>query len=280
MSWPKRPTYWMDGRTMCVSIPFTWTLPEVKEYLRYIPKKNPIFDKVVVGGPAVQLMPGFFNDLKFVKEGHEYPGALQKVNPFATRTTTGCPNKCRFCGIGKGFIEGEGFQELEDWPDLPIICDNNLLASSIEHFDKVIDRLKVHGWCDFEQGLDARLLNDHHASRFKEIKKPMIRLSLDDMSYIGQWENAFDLLRSAKVAKSHIRSYALIGFNSDPSAAWRRCQWIEKHGIKALPMWYHPLDQLELNDISEEQKALGWNDFERRRIMQWFYFHKKAVVKS
>ena len=71
---------------------------------------------------------------------------------------------------------------MEDWPDLPVLCDNNLLAAPLSHFDKVIDRLIRHGWCDFNQGVDARLLTDYHARRIAEIKQPQVRLAFDHFS--------------------------------------------------------------------------------------------------
>ena len=48
--------------------------------------------------------------------------------------------------------------------------------------------------------------------------------------------------------------------------------------VGLLPMWFHRLDQLEKNIVTDDQAELGWNDYERRKIMQWFYKHKKAVL--
>ena len=166
---------------------------------------------------------------------------------------------------------------LNRWPDLPVICDNNLLATSSSHFDRVIDRLIAHGWANFNQGVDARLLTDYHAMRIAEIKDPLVYLALDNIAFRDSWECAYDRLRSAGLAKHMIRSYALIGFNTDPGEAWARCEWIEMHGVKVMPQWFHELDALEKNTVTEKQVALGWNDYERRKIMQWFYWHKKAV---
>ena len=79
---------------------------------------------------------------------------------------------------------------------------------------------------------------------------------------------------AAEIAKAHIRSYCLIAFEDTPPDAWRRCLWVESHGVKALPMWYHRLDQLEPNVVLPEQQAAGWDDEQRRRIMGWFYKHR------
>jgi hypothetical protein len=230
-----------------------------------------IYDERVVGGPAICLMPHYFDDMPQVQTGPVYNGVLQLVNPQATRTTVGCIRNCEFCGVDKIEIS---FNELTDWPDLPIICDNNLLAASRKHFDRVIDRLKKHEWSDFNQGIDARLLKDYHASRFAELKNPVIRLALDSMEYVDQWEKAFDTLRKAGLPKKSIRSYALIGFDSGPAEAWERCEYITGKGIKVLPQWYHALDQLEHNIVTENQENLGWTDRNRTNIMGWYYKHR------
>lgn len=275
--WPKRPTTWIVDRTIYISVPFTWDMHGIRRFLRV---RSVLYDQAVIGGPGVYLALHYYPDYLdgiAVTVGGSYPAALQHVNPQATRTTLGCVRHCRFCGIGQGIVEPGGFCSLADWPDLPVLVDNNLLAAPIEHFDRVIDRLKAHGWADFEQGIDPRLMTDYHAERMAEIERPTIRLALDSPEAMEYWDRAYEHLRRAGVAKHSIRSYALIGFDSGPDEAWRRVTWIESHNVKALPMWFHRLDAMRANVVTEEQEALGWTDYERRRIMQWFYQHKEAV---
>lgn len=213
-------------------------------------------------------MPDFFQGMDYVSIGYQSDGIIQRINPMATKTTTGCIRRCEFCAVPD--IEGK-LIELSDWPDLPIVMDNNLLAASSSHFDKVIDRLVKWGWADFNQGLDSRLLTEYHARRLSEIKKPTIRLALDSMDYEESWVNAFNALRNAGIAKGNIRSYALIGFDSDPGEARERCKFISSFGIKALPQWFHELDAMERNIVTVDQKALGWTDSDRKGIMQYYY---------
>jgi len=270
--WPKKPTRWQVGKDLYISVPFTWDLPGLRaEFVQ-----RPLFiGKIIVGGPAVKLVPGTFVDLPWVEEGPaRCDGALQQVNPMATRTTVGCPNRCKFCAVHR--MNGGEFRELDDWPDLPILIDDNLLAASDAHIDRVMDRLERHDQVDFNQGLDANLLSDHHAERIARLRKPIVRLAMDSQAEAGSWLTAFHRLREAGVAKHKIRSYALIGFDSGPDEAWERCEWVEGHGIKVLPMWFTELDALQHNVVTQRQRELGWDDFERRRIMQWFYFHKKV----
>jgi hypothetical protein len=120
-------------------------------------------------------------------------------------------------------------------------------------------------------------LTDYHAARLAEIKKPTIRLALDHMDYRDKWQDAFDCLRSAGIAKRNISSYCLIGFKSGPRESWQRCEWVESHGIKAYPMWFHALDQLEKNIVTAEQRKYGWTDEERKKIMGYYYKHRGTV---
>jgi hypothetical protein len=269
--WPKSFLEWREGDTLCISVPFTWSLPAV--YQRIVQREFDQPRRVKVGGPATMLMPEYLNG-SGAEVGGDIPGVLQRHNPQATRSTQGCPRRCSFCAVPR--VEG-AFRELEDWPDLPVYCDNNILKAGQAHLDRVFDRLEKHGWCDFNQGLDARLLNDYHAERLKRVGHPICRLALDRTADKDSWERAYGVLRKRKIPKNAIRSYVLVGFDSGPEDAWDRCKWVTDHGVKALPQWFHELDALENNVVTAKQEALGWTDYKRREIMQWYYQHKRAV---
>ncbi len=274
IDFPKAPTTWLgENNTLFVSIPFTWNLPGLRKRFKNV---DIFVDRIVVGGPGIKLMPGYFDDMPYVTVADDCPGVMQRVHPLATKTSTGCVRKCPFCAVPK--TEGD-LIELKNWPDLPIITDNNLIATSPKHFDRVMDRLEKHKGVDFNQGLDARLFLSHHAERISRLKlaKRGVRLSLDSLYHMDGWNEAVRYLLLAGIAKRNISSYALIGFDSDPPEAWARCEAIEKEGVRALPMWFHELDAMNANTVTEKQAMLGWTDYERRRIMQWFYQHKRAV---
>ncbi len=144
-NWLKDIARWKIGSTLYLSVPFTWLLPQARQLA--LLHSGP----VQAGGPAVQLMPEFLADVAAVNQ----PCPVEPLaihNPFATFTSRGCPNACAFCAVPR--LEGD-LNELRDWRPAPIICDNNLLAASRKHFDRVIDRLKSMPGVDFNQGLEA-----------------------------------------------------------------------------------------------------------------------------
>lgn len=277
-AWPRKPVRWTEGRTLYVSIPFTWNLPQIRVELM---AGSLIWDQVVVGGPAPMLMPHILQGIPGVTFRESMPGVLQRVNPRATKTTLGCPRRCGFCGVRT--IEPE-YVELEDWPDLPEITDSNLLAASESHFDRVMDRLEKWQGVDFNQGLDARLLTDHHVERLARLKRPMIRLAIDSMAVADTWADAVRRLRAAKVPIKSIRCLAVVGFNDTPDEANSRLQFVRDHGIEPSPTWYHPLDALEWNGVTDRQRELGWSQEERKRLFQWWYWRRtpegRRVIKD
>jgi hypothetical protein len=108
-------------------------------------------------------------------------------------------------------------------------------------------------------------------------------MALDNPAFFETWGKAFETLRRAGIAKHNIHTYCICADTTadkpaTPEKAWEVCRFVESHGVKPYPMWFHPLNALERNKVTPEQTELGWTDYERRKIMQWYYQHKKAVT--
>jgi len=203
-------------------------------------------------------MPEYLADVAEI--GDTLPGVLQRVHKKATRTTVGCPNACGFCAVP--IIEGE-FRELDDWLDLPIICDNNLLAATRRHFDKVVDRLKKHKGVDFNQGLDAFRLSASHASRLAELDG-IFRLAWDNVNHEPAVHRAYQHLRGAGIPPSRIRCYALFGYNDTPDDALYRIQTLVDWGVLPNPMRFTPI-----NGTSRKYVGANWTEKELSKMHRW-----------
>ena len=243
--------------TAYLSVVFTWDLPLA--YQRAVWLRELGYD-VRAGGPAVALMPGYMADVADING--DMPEALERHNLLATFTSRGCVRRCQFCAVWR--TEGR-LRELNNWPIRPIVCDNNLLACSRAHFDKVIDRLKPVSSIDFQQGLDARLLTDYHANRLAELDC-LIRLAFDNVAYESAFMTAFERLRRAGIPKSRIRSYVIVGFQDTPEDALYRLTAVAKLGIDPNPTRYNPLDTL----VRDSYVAPGWTDRELTRYVRYW----------
>lgn len=255
-NWSKGIVDWIENDTAFVSVPFTWDLP--KAYQRCV--MLGWTHKVRAGGPAVSLMPNY---LSSVAEIGGEADALIRHNPNAMFTSRGCIRKCKFCAVPK--IEGD-LVELEGWEPKPIVCDNNLLACSKTHFDKVIDSLKGVESVDFNQGLDVRLLTDYHAHRLAELKLSMIRFAWDHIKVENQVMSAIEKVTKVGIPKGKIRVYVLIGFNGTPEDARYRFEILKNLGVWSSPQRFNPLDTL----VRDFHVGPNWTDRQLKRYMRYW----------
>lgn len=254
---------WIEGDTAFLSVVFSWNLPAAYQRAVFLAAQG---YRVRAGGPAVSYQSALFESpvlAKVAEIGFDGVNALAHHNERATFTSRGCPRKCGFCTVP--VIEGD-LVELSDWPVRPIICDNNLLACSRKHFDKVIDRLRAVPQVDFNQGLDARLLTTYHAGRLAELDLRCVRLAWDHTEAESLFRRGFERLIKAGIKPGKIRAYCLIGYEDTPKDALYRLETIWGLGAFPNPMRYQPLDAVQKN----QYVAPGWTEPELKRYMRYW----------
>jgi hypothetical protein len=255
VSWAGGIAEWVEDGIAYVSVPFTWDLQKARQRCIWLEQEG---YHVRLGGPAVMLMPQFSTGFASTAP----VDALPHHNPDATFTSRGCIRRCSFCAVPK--IEGD-LVELETWPVKPIVCDNNLLACSVAHFDKVLDSLKPLTGIDFNQGLDARLLTSYHASRLAELDCT-VRLAWDHIEMGNAFMQTYERLRKAHIPKSRIQCYVLIGYKDTPDDALFRLRTLHNMGIMPNPMRYNPLDAM----VRDSYVAPHWTERELTRFMRYW----------
>lgn len=251
--WRKGIASWRVGDTLYLSVPFTWLLGDAERMAAK--HKGP----VIAGGPAVDLC-----GAPWAETPATCPyDTLAMHNPLATFTTRGCPNKCAFCAVPR--IEGD-FRELPTWEPAPVVCDNNLMAASRAHFERVIESLLPFPRVDFNQGLDARRFTGWHAGQIARLHQPKVRFALDSWA---QETPVADALRTARAAGLRdFGIYVLIGYNDTPTSARDRLEAVRAWGIRPNPMRYQPLDATEKDEYVFTEG--GWTDAELRRMMRYY----------
>ena len=283
---------WTEGNTAFLSVVFTWKLYAAWRRAKRLAGQG---YAVRVGGPAVALMPEYLSDVAQV--GGDLPDVVARHNPNATFTTRGCLRRCAFCAVPR--VEGD-FRELEDWVPRPIVCDNNLLASSREHFNRVIDCLKEmqardggdqgqtgfghqappggtgqvdsslvvrrSSAVDFNQGLDIRLLKPDHVERLRELDLLCLRFSWDHIKEERAFLRAFDLVTKSGFAARRVRVYVLIGYDDTPADALYRLRSVWGLGAWPFPMRYEPLNA----HAKRRYVGPGWSDAELQRYVRYW----------
>ena len=259
--WSNGIAEWTDGNTAFVSSVFSWNAQNA--FMRCVHYRS-LGYYVRAGGQSVYQFPKMFSEFDTSGE----VDALSRHNKYAVFTSRGCIRNCTFCLVPK--MEGK-LIELDDWAAKPIICDNNLLATSWNHFDKVIDKLlknEITG-IDFNQGLDARLLTISHAKRLAELPKDtLIRLAWDHIKNEREFMGAFNSLVSSGIRPHQIRAYVLIGYIDTPEDALYRLEKIRSLGALPNPMRYQPLDAKKKNSYIGQ----GWTE---RELMDYMRYYSK-----
>lgn len=273
IDWAKVPVYLNLKARIYVSIVFTWHLKIVRALAESTNKR------IIVGGPAVKIMPDYFNDLANVKTGIRPPiSFLEAHNPIATFTTRGCPNVCSYCAVPK--LEPE-FIELENYPIKPVICDNNFLAASSKHIETFIENAKYLPYVDFNQGLDARLFTFEHAKLFRRLPNLKIRFAMDTKDRELDTYRAIDLCR--KYGLNNISIYILINHEETPEDALYKLEYIKSLGVYTFPMRYQPLWTLRHNEYISDKWTYQFGDQANKwlnEVSRYYSMYRRLGITS
>ena len=218
---------WVDGATTCLSVAFTWRLPEARDRARFALECG---QRVRVGGPALFTRRDMREELGAMgcDVGGDYPDAVTKHNPLATVASRGCPVGCWFCIVPK--MEGREFTLIPDFPVRPILCDNNLSALPAEYQDHIVSRYRATDvpLLDANSGFEPKTFTDDVYARWKPINRGPWRFAYDEIGEIGDVYRVMWMLR--KESPKRKRVYVLVGNEPVESCLERIIQVIEWGG--------------------------------------------------
>jgi hypothetical protein len=164
--------------------------------------------------------------------------------------TRGCIRSCPWCFVPRKEGKIRAHHDIEDFARHKevVLMDNNVLAHphGIAQIEKIAKLgLKV----DFNQGLDARLIDDGIARLLGKVKwSPYIRLACDSLSMMESVRKAVELLRWHNVTPSKYFCYVLV---KDIDDALERVRFLK--GIYVNP-FCQPYRDMEGNEPTQEQK--------------------------
>ena len=212
------PLYKLPDMPVHISVTFSWDIPRA-EYLAA--QWSQVFSYVVCGGPALGDSCGEFVPGRYIKEG-------------VTFTSRGCPKRCPWCLVPQR--EGK-IQELQIQPGY-IVQDNNLLACSRGHIEKVFEMLagQKRG-IKFKGGLDIDYMQPWHIEMFKQIKVAELWVACDNEEGLSRLDKAVDFLSDFSIEKK--RCYVLVDKDGETQEqAQARCVAVYRKGFLPYPQLY------------------------------------------
>lgn len=127
--------------------------------------------------------------------------------------------------------------------------DNNILASP--YWENIFQELEESNLeIDFNQGLDARLIDLKVISRLNKLKIPLLRLACDIQKMGEPLKNAIDLLKKFGFSGRRILVCCLYNnpFEKDtPETFLNRLQDLIDWGVVSYPMRYELLESRQKN---------------------------------
>lgn len=182
-----------------------------------------------------------------------YPNCRHAIG-FLTR---GCIRNCPWCIVPRK--EGH-IRPAATWRDIKrpdsrelVLLDNNVLASAFG-LQQIEEMGHEPVWVDFNQGLDARLIDRETArllARLRWIR--FVRLSCDTDAMLPVIEQAAAYLREAGVAPSRLWCYMLV---QDVEEAHRRALALDKLSITPFAQPYRDYDGGE--PTAEQRRFARW----------------------
>ena len=218
-----------------ISVAFTWDI----EKANWLKEQWEMIAPVKIGGPAIDGEPtnGFVSGM-YLKKG-------------ITITSRGCPNRCPWCFVNTPI------KELDLISVGNVIQDNNILACSKSHLDKVFQMLSRQHSIRFLGGLESKYIKYNIVERLRSLNIKELWLSYDHDGAIYDLTKASYLLR--KYFKRYkLRCYVLIGFRKDT------IKKAEKRLVKAWELGFLPFAMLYRNKQGDYPKPeKEWRHFQR-----------------
>lgn len=158
-------------------------------------------DKVLKGGTGYDIKSSLPDEIDRMRPDYSiYPNVpADTAYGFLTR---GCPNHCKWCVVPRKEGKIRPYMDIDDicvdGRNKAVLMDNNILAAgdyAMQQLRKIIERdYRI----DFNQALDARLVNNENAALLAKIKwiEHRIRFGCDTPRQIEECERAMELINS------------------------------------------------------------------------------------
>jgi hypothetical protein len=241
--------------------PHIGTLSDEDAFLVKLAKSEDWASYLLTTKPCIDNLPP---DYAVISPNSQYTDMLR--TSYILYSTKGCPNTCNFCAVGK--LEPEYVDYIPITPRVKYIqerfgekvgmlfLDNNIAAS--KQYNRIIDEIKDLGFTpgsklnrrqrfvDFNQGIDARLMDSKKMKKLAEIAINPLRLAFDDIRMEKIYVEKMKL--ATKCGIMHQSNYMLYNYKDEPVDLYKRLKISvdlnADFGAKifSFPMKFTPLD--------------------------------------
>ena len=199
-------------------------------------------DEIIKGGTGYDIASRLDDEIDRLQPDYSIYSFIPKDTAYGF-LTRGCPNRCPWCVVPRKEGRIRPYMDVDeiaiDGRNNLILMDNNILAAG-EYATLQLEKIIERGYrVDFNQALDARLVDDRFASLLAKVKwiHGRIRFGCDTHGQIAECERAMTLINGYGFTGEYFL-YTMIGGKNDfresyerISYWWRRnreCNWRQR----------------------------------------------------
>lgn len=198
--------------------------------------------EIVKGGTGYGLDNNFPYEIEHIYPDYSLYPKLTKDTAYGF-LSRGCPRGCPFCIVAEK--EGQRSYKVADlsewWRGQKniILCDPNILACK-EHIDLLGQLAESNAWVDFNQGIDARLLNEKNIDALNRVKIKNIHFAWDLMEQSDKVLRGLELYKKQGKIQDYRRRtvYALTNYNTNQEEDLYRIYTLRDLGYHPYVMVY------------------------------------------
>jgi hypothetical protein len=266
------PEIW-NADKLYFSVIFTWDLPALVSQVNLFKERG---IPIEIGGPAATALPEYVEKETGIKphlmldERFEHVPGTDYEMIFSSR---GCPRGCHFCIVQA--VEGRKMIEYDEFPipvgKNPWLADNNVLATSWNHQQLIVDKLKDVKNLDINSGFDCRIFvhdMEKYYNLYSQLKLERWRFAYDKEEEREPVKLCAEFLHSKNVRYSAISVFCLVGDIEQGDTfdlARERLQYLVDIGTSPYMMRYRPLKSLH-----RDYTPPGWNDTDINALFNYY----------
>ncbi len=182
--------------------------------------------------------------------------------------TRGCIRKCSFCIVPDKEGDVHENADIHEFArhKVVVLLDNNVLSST-HGINQILKISKLDMRIDFNQGMDARLVDKHVAKLLAKVKwKRFLRFSCDHKSMIPHLKRTVELLGKEGIKPYKIFCYFLV---KDVNESLERAELLSALGIDIFAMPYRDFDNKFEPDIITKRFARWVNHKAIYKKIKW-----------
>ena len=208
---------------------------------------KPLDKNIFIGGSGVNIERKLPDVIEKLEEDYNLYNENKISYGFLTR---GCIRKCSFCIVPKKEGKIHQYRTVDQIVKHSDVCflDNNILAykKHLEILGELVDK-KIK--CEFNQGLDIRLINNENAKLLSQLcYRNKYLFAFDDISQRNILDKKLEILKKHIPNKWSIRMFILVGYNSTLKEDMERIVWCRNNYIEPYVMRFENCWKSEYKD--------------------------------